>query len=113
MVVAEDVATSPADVPLPEPFEPPYPLRDNLFRRPAVESAPQLVRQTDEQEIVLKGFINVDEIRALLEIDGRVTAIPAGGSVGDIRLESISPHGVTLKKGRAQWQFVLATDEVE
>ena len=79
LVVAEDVATSPADV----------------------------------QEIVLKGFVNVDEIRASLEIDGRVTAIPAGGWVGDIRLESISLHGVTLKKGRAQWQLVLATDEVE
>jgi hypothetical protein len=58
-------------VPLPEPFKPPYPLRDNLFRRSAVERAPQLVRQTDEQEIGLKGFINVDEIRSSLEIDGR------------------------------------------
>ena len=64
-------ATPPADGPLPEAFKPPHPLRDNLFRRPAVEKAPQLVRQTDEHEIVLKGFINIDERRALLELDGR------------------------------------------
>jgi hypothetical protein len=67
------------------------------------------VRRDDEhgQSVELKGFINVDQPRVVLSIDGVITAIPEGGEKYGVQVISIQPPKVVLQRGRSRWPATL------
>ena len=85
-----------------ERFEPPYPDRQDLFS-PAAKVADAPERPETAGDVGLRGFVNVDGLRALLVINGRVTVTEAGRQYSGIDVVSIDPPQVTLQRGRIRW----------
>ncbi len=88
-------------------FKPPFPERLELFAPP--KGAKSTVRRDGEhgQTVELKGFINVDEPRVVLSIDGVISIIPEGGEKYGVRVRSIQPPTVILERGRNRWPATL------
>jgi hypothetical protein len=87
-------------------FTPPFPDRLELFEPP--KRAQGTVRRDDAGETVeLKGFINVDEPKVLLAIDGVIAPIPEGGEKYGVQVISIEPPSVYLQRGRNRWKATL------
>jgi hypothetical protein len=88
-------------------FTPPFPARLELFEPP--KRAQSAVRREEESggSVELKGFINVDEPRAILSIDGVIAPIPAGGEKYGVQVMSIDPPSVVLQRGRTRWTAKL------
>jgi hypothetical protein len=87
-------------------FKPPFPERE-MFEPP--KRAQSMVRRDDEhgQTVELKGFINVDQPRVVLSIDGTVTPVPEGGEKYGVQVISIQPPKVVLQRGRSRWTATL------
>jgi len=51
----------------------------------------------------LKGFVNVDEPRVVLSIDGVISPIPEGGEKYGVQVISIQPPKAVLQRGRSRW----------
>lgn len=85
-----------------EEFKPPYPDRHDLFS-PAAKVADAPERPDTAGDVALRGFVNVDGLRALLVINGRVTVTEAGRQYSGIDVVSIDPPQVTLQRGRIRW----------
>jgi hypothetical protein len=88
-------------------FSPQFPERLELFEPP--KRAQGTVRRDGEdgQSVELKGFINVDQPRAILSIDGVISIIPEGGEKYGVRVWSIQPPTVVLERGRQRWPATL------
>jgi hypothetical protein len=88
-------------------FTPPFPDRLELFEAP--KRAQSTVRRDDEhgETVELKGFINVDQPRVVLSIDGVVSPVPEGGERYGVRVISIQPPSVVLQRGRNRWTATL------
>ncbi len=88
-------------------FTPPFPDRLDLFEAP--KRAQSTVRRDDEhgETVELKGFINVDQPRAVLSIDGVISPVPEGGEKYGVRVISIQPPSVVLQRGRNRWTATL------
>ncbi len=88
-------------------FKPPFPERVDLFEAP--KRAQNTVRRDDEhgQSVELKGFVNVDEPRVVLSIDGVISPIPEGGEKYGVQVISIQPPKVVLQRGRSRWTATL------
>jgi hypothetical protein len=88
-------------------FKPPFPERADLFEAP--KRAQNTVRRDDEhgQSVELKGFVNVDEPRVILSIDGVISPIPEGGEKYGVQVISIQPPKVVLQRGRSRWTATL------
>ena len=88
-------------------FKPPFPERIDMFEPP--KRAQSTVRRDDEhgQSVELKGFINVDQPRVVLSIDGVISAIPEGGEKYGVHVISIQPPKVMLQRGRTRWPATL------
>ena len=88
-------------------FKPPFPERIELFEAP--KRAQSTVRRDDEhgQSVELKGFINVDEPRVVLSIDGVISPIPEGGEKYGVQVISIQPPNAVLQRGRNRWTATL------
>jgi hypothetical protein len=88
-------------------FKPPFPERNDMFEAPKRDKS--TVRRDDEhgQSVELKGFINVDQPRVVLSIDGVITAIPEGGEKYGVQVISIQPPTVMLQRGRSRWPATL------
>lgn len=88
-------------------FKPPFPERNDLFEAP--KRAQSTVRRDDEhgQSVELKGFVNVDEPRVVLSIDGVLSPIPEGGEKYGVQVISIQPPKVVLQRGRSRWTATL------
>jgi hypothetical protein len=102
-----DVAETPAAAaPKPE-FTPPFPDRLELFQPP--QRAEGMARRDDEhgESVELKGFIDVDEPRVVLSIDGVVSSLPQGGEKYGVQVISIEPPTVVLQRGRNRWPATL------
>jgi hypothetical protein len=94
-------------------FTPPFPHRDNPFAQPdkgTVHVAARLRTSDDDDPIQLKGFITVDQPKALLRIDGRVWAAREGESRDGIAVVRILPPAVTLEREGVQWDLSLRKD---
>ena len=80
-------------------FKPPFPERTDLFEAP--KRAQNAVRRDDEhgQSVELKGFVNVDQPRVVLSIDGVISPIPEGGEKYGVQVLSIQPPNVVWKRG--------------
>ena len=88
-------------------FKPPFPERVDLFEAP--KRAQSTVRCDDEhgQSVELKGFVNVDEPRVVLSIDGVISPIPEGGEKYGVQVISIQPPKAVLQRGRSRWTATL------
>jgi hypothetical protein len=102
---AEAAETSPQSPPVAQ-FSPPFPERLDLFDPP--KRAQSTVRRDDEGETVeLKGFVNVDQPRVVLAIDGVISPIAEGGERYGVQVISIEPPSVVLQRGRNRWKATL------
>jgi hypothetical protein len=88
-------------------FVAPFPERQDLFEAPKRDKSS--VRQEDEQgtTVELKGFINVDEPKVVLSIDGVISPIPEGGEKYGVQVLDIEPPSVVLQRGRSRWTATL------
>jgi hypothetical protein len=88
-------------------FTPPFPERLELFEPP--KRAQSTIRRDDEhgESVELKGFINVDQPRVILSIDGVVSPVPEGGEKYGVHVISIQPPSVVLQRGRNRWTATL------
>jgi len=87
-------------------FSPPFPERLDLFDPP--KRAQSTIRRDDAGETVeLKGFINVDQPKVVLAIDGVDATIPQGGEKYGVQVISIEPPIVYLQRGRNRWKATL------
>jgi hypothetical protein len=88
-------------------FSPPFPERVELFEPP--KRAQSTVRRDDESgdTVELKGFINVDQPRVVLSIDGTIAPIAEGGEKYGVQVISIQPPSVVLQRGRSRWTATL------
>jgi hypothetical protein len=88
-------------------FAPPFPGRDELFEPP--KRAQSQVRHDDEHgaTVELKGFINVDEPKVVLSIDGVISPVPEGGEKYGVQVIAIEPPSVVLQRGRSRWTATL------
>ncbi|MEX0643432.1 MAG: hypothetical protein WD468_12060 [Pirellulales bacterium] len=89
------------------PFSPPFPDRMELFEPP--KRASGSVRRDDEhgESVELKGFVNVDQPRAVLSIDGVISPVAEGGEKYGVQVISIQPPSVVLQRGRSRWTATL------
>jgi hypothetical protein len=87
-------------------FNPPFPERE-LFEPP--KGAQSAVRRDEEhgQTVELKGFITVDQPKAILSIDGTISPIPEGGEKYGVKVISIQPPKALLQRGRNRWTATL------
>lgn len=99
-------ASSPSKSPAAE-FTPPFPDRLELFEPP--KRAQGVVKRDDENgaSVELKGFINVDQPRVILSIDGVVSPVPEGGEKYGVRVITIQPPTAVLQRGRNRWTAKL------
>jgi hypothetical protein len=88
-------------------FTPPFPDRLELFEPP--KRAQGNVRRDDEhgETVELKGFINVDQPRVILAIDGQISPFSEGSERYGVRVISIQPPSVVLQRGRSRWTATL------
>ncbi len=87
-------------------YSPPFPDRQDLFEPP--KRSQSSVRRDDAGETVeLKGFVNVDEPRVVLAIDGVISGISEGGEKYGVQVISIQPPTVVLQRGRNRWTATL------
>jgi hypothetical protein len=88
-------------------FKPPFPERADLFEAP--KRAQSTLRRDDEhgQSVELKGFVNVDEPRVVLSIDGVISPVPEGGEKYGVQVISIQPPKAVLQRGRSRWTATL------
>jgi hypothetical protein len=88
-------------------FTPPFPERLELFEAP--KRAQSNVRRDDEhgETVELKGFINVDQPRVILAIDGQVSPVAEGGEKYGVKVIAIQPPSVVLQRGRNRWTATL------
>jgi hypothetical protein len=88
-------------------FSPPFPERVELFEPP--KRAQSTGRREDESgdTVELKGFINVDQPRVVLSIDGTIAPIAEGGEKYGVQVISIQPPSVVLQRGRSRWTATL------
>jgi hypothetical protein len=88
-------------------FTPPFPERLDLFEPP--KRAQSTIRHDDDrgETVELKGFIDVDEPRVVLSIDGVISLVPEGGEKYGVQVRSIQPPNVVLQRGRDRWTATL------
>jgi hypothetical protein len=88
-------------------FAPPFPERNELFEPP--KRAQTTMRHDDDsgETVELKGFINVDEPKVVLSIDGVISPVPEGGEKYGVQVISIEPPSVVLQRGRSRWTATL------
>jgi hypothetical protein len=86
-------------------YQPPFPDRVDLFVAPKREGGAHASGESVSVELL--GFVEVDQPRAVLSINGQVTPIAAGGVESGVEVISIQPPMVLLQRGRQRWQATL------
>jgi hypothetical protein len=88
-------------------FKPPFPERTELFEPP--KRAQTTVQRDAENggSVELKGFMNVDQPKVVLSIDGVISPIPEGGERYGVHVISIQPPKAVLQRGRNRWTATL------
>ncbi|MEM9825562.1 MAG: hypothetical protein AAF958_03185 [Planctomycetota bacterium] len=84
-------------------FEPPFPERDNPFRFTDEQEERQVVTSDTVANVEVIGFADVEKKRVMLRI-GEQTYWPSEGSeIAGIRVISIRPPHVELRRGSLTW----------
>lgn len=85
-------------------WTPPFPNRNDPFQPPRYgRRRPRTDTADAADRVVLMGFANVGEPKALLAIDGVVTPLPEGGEAEGVKVFSIAPPKAVLQRGRTRW----------
>lgn len=87
-------------------YVPPFPDRIELFVAPRRQRAAQQ-RDESNESVELLGFVNVDQPRAVLSIDGQVAPVARGDMKYGIEVISIEPPKVVLQRGRQRWPLSI------
>ncbi|MEX0714427.1 MAG: hypothetical protein WD278_18975, partial [Pirellulales bacterium] len=90
-------------------FKPPYPERRELFLPPQKPVDAAAVEQVGRPRVKLKGFANLDGLKALVSVDGVVSAVESGQFRGDVQVISIKPPRVTFQRDGHRWTESLYT----
>ena len=93
----------------PRVFKPPYPQRRELFLPPQKPVDAAAVEQVGRPRVKLKGFANLDGLKALVSVDGVVSAVESGQFRGDVQVISIKPPRVTFQRDGHRWTESLYT----
>jgi len=95
---ANDLPTSAAT------FTPPYPHRRNPFSPPATRVSGRTQATTGNVNTVqLKGFVGIDEVKAVLVIHGQPYVLGKGEQRFGVQVIQISQPQVTLQRRRTRW----------
>jgi len=87
-------------------FKPPYPDRTNPFKLPNVARSVRR-KMRDGASVALKGFVSVDGVQAILEVNGELGAYREGDQTDGVLVVQISPPNVILQRGRTRWTATL------
>ncbi len=92
-------------------FVAPYPHRMDPFHRPDLHKLVQArgSARGDGADVRLKGFVNVDGLRALLAVDGNVVSVRPGEECAGVEVIEVAPPRVILQRGRLRWTEDLST----
>lgn len=89
-------------------YTPPFPQRLELFEPPQRAAGTARRDDGEGQAVELKGFIEVEEPRVILAIDGVISSVPEGGEKYGVRVLSIEPPTVVLQRGSGRpWPATL------
>jgi len=94
----------------PKVFVPVKPSDPEPKPKPEPEKAPPTevpVEETPRPPLRLVGFVGVEELKALLTVDGKLSAIEVGESVDGVQVVAIAPPLVTLKHGHEEFKIDL------
>ena len=94
-----------------EPFVAPYPHRMDPFHRPDLHKLVEArgSARGDGADVRLKGFVNVDGLKALLLVDGNVVSVRPGEECAGVEVIEVAPPRVILQRGRLRWTEDLST----
>lgn len=80
----------------------PFPSRKDMFVPPRIKKNSPGSRVA-EGDVQLKGLVNIDEPKAILDIEGATTLLAVGGEKYGVKVVSIDDHQVTLQRGPTRW----------
>ena len=101
-------ASSADEIAVPPTFEPPFPDRHELFFPPGnVDPAIAVAASRRSSGVVLKGFVRVRGLRALVDIDAEVAVLQEGNELSGVRLVSLQPPEATFQRRKRQWKASL------
>jgi len=110
---ADEARPAPADEPTAaqDTFEPPFPDRHELFLPPASVD-PEIASAASRRlnGVMLKGFVRVDGLRALVDVGGELMTLKEGDEQSGVRVVSIQPPEATFQRGEQQWKLSLWGD---
>ena len=88
-------------------FKTPFSSRVDLFIPP--QRIQQSVREDKDanETVTLQGFVQVDQLQVVLNIDGTIAPMKAGEKKYGIHVISIDPPKVVLQRGQEQWTATL------
>lgn len=89
-------------------YQPPFPDRIDLFVAPKRQGGAHSPAGESLEAVELLGFVNVDQPRAVLSINGTIAPIAAGAAQYGVEVISVQPPMVVLQRGRQRWQATLA-----
>ncbi|MGI9456515.1 MAG: hypothetical protein ACR2NU_08130 [Aeoliella sp.] len=87
-------------------YESPFPNRHEMFVPPKAGPAPR-ASSNNEGNVQLRGFVDVDEPRAILDIEGATTLLAVGGEKYGVKVIAIDEMNVTLERGQTRWTATL------
>jgi hypothetical protein len=88
---------------LPRDYKLPFPHRTEMFVPPDQTVAAKTVREVAGTELALKGFVEFEGRRVVLEIDGKVVCLGEGEQRHGIAVVAVNPPQVTLQHHGRQW----------
>ena len=91
-------------------FDPPFPNRTDPFAQPTAHRVAEVVRERREQtgaDVQLKGFVHVDQPKAMLRIDGQLWIASAGDSRDGFEVLTVAPPLVKLKRDEKNIELSL------
>ncbi|MBX7168055.1 MAG: hypothetical protein K1X74_17095 [Pirellulales bacterium] len=103
-----------AAAPVSEPeFQPPYPERDDYFKRPEIAKVARTDSAARDSAVELKGFVDVEGLKALVTIDGLLTTVAQGEQHSGIEIIEVAPPKVIFQRGRVRWTEALFQQQVQ
>src|SRR5687768_13679471 len=106
VAVAESPTPAPtatAAAPAARPFEPPFPQRDERFVPPDLSSLSRAPVRVEGRDVVVRGFVNFEGPKVVLEIDGEVRVLAEGDQHRGVEVLSIAPPEVNLQSDSRRW----------
>jgi hypothetical protein len=93
-------------------FEPPFADRNEIFLPPSETIVEDNPRRGGFRPLSLRGFVDVDGLQALIEMDGEINEVHEGDILSGIQVVRIAPPSVTLRRGQQEWNETFSQPEV-